>query len=483
MYLYNTASKRLEEFIPRVKNEVKMYVCGPTVYDETHIGHARTYIAFDIIRRYFEYLGYKVTFILNITDIDDKIIRRANEEGKSWKEISEYYTERFLEDIRALYIKEASHYPKVTEFINEIVNLTSLLIEKGYAYEVNGSVYFNVDKIPDYGSLSGQRIEDLIAGARVAVDPNKKNPLDFALWKAWKPREPWWSSPWGPGRPGWHIECVVMATKYLGEVFDIHGGGQDLVFPHHENELAIAKACFGKESFARYWLHTGLLTIKGEKMSKSLHNIIPVRDLLKKYRAEAIRLYIASSHYRSQLDFSIDALAQYEVTLDTLYAAHDYLVSVIGKNVSNAEELLEREEVGKVDKEVLENVNVLKNSFIDAMNNDFSTPKALSILLKFARYITSVLSEYEELSRTTILKLYIEYLKMAEVFGVLNERKPPVDVEKLFYELLSLVIELRNYFRKQKMWSIADNIRDKLGALGILINDTKYRTLWRWRRK
>ena len=459
-----------------------MYVCGPTVYDETHVGHARTYIAFDIVRRYLEYLGYNVIYVLNITDIDDKIINRANEEGVPWIDISSYYTKRFLEDMRALYIKEASIYPKVTEHVEDIVEFIRVLMERGYAYEVNGSVYFSVDKIPDYGSFSKQRIEDLIAGARVSIDPNKKNPLDFALWKAWKPKEPWWKSPWGPGRPGWHIECVVMATKYLGELFDIHGGGQDLIFPHHENEVAIARAYFGDDKFARYWLHTGLLTIKGEKMSKSLHNIIPVKDVLKKYSAEAFRLYIASAHYRKQLDFSLDEIAQYERVLDTLYTAHDYLVSLIKESISSLDELMEKESISAGDNDIVVKVNKLKDEFISYMNNDFSTPKALSTLLQFAKYIISLASEHEDISRDTLIILYTEYIKMARVFGVLNERKPPYDLEKLVNELLSLILEIRNYFRRQKAWDIADNIRERLNKLGILINDTKYRTLWRWSR-
>ncbi len=459
-----------------------MYVCGPTVYDLTHVGHARTYVAFDIIRRFFEYLGYEVKYVVNITDIDDKIINRALEEGRSWKEIAETYTEDFFRVLKILNIKPANHYPKVTEYVSEIVNIIQDLVRKEYAYVADdGSVYFSVSKIPDYGILSKQKLEKLIAGARVEPSPYKRNPLDFALWKAWKPKEPWWSSPWGPGRPGWHIECVAMATRCLGPLFDIHGGGQDLVFPHHENEIAIAKAHLGG-GFAKYWLHTGLVTIRGEKMSKSLGNIIPVYEVTKKYDPEALRLYLASVHYRKPLDFKYEGLEQCSRILETLYTAHDYLKGILGERELTSKDLTPPKDLTEKEGEVLEQLERLKESFERHMCEDFNTPRALSDLIKIAKLCINLVTIEEKLSNYVLTHAYKVLVSLSEVFGVLSRREPPVNLRELVYELVDLILEVRSKLREKREWELADSIRSKLNELGILLNDARTRTLWKWRR-
>jgi len=312
--IYNTISRKKEKFIPVQKGKVKMYVCGMTVYSDAHIGHARTYLAFDIIRRYLEYKGYKVTYVQNITDVDDKIIAAANEKGMNPLEYSKYFTERCLADLDALGIRRADLYPKASENIKDMIEIINKILENGYGYISNGDVYFSVEKFKDYGKLSKQRLEEMKAGARIEPTEKKRNPLDFALWKSAKPGEPSWDSPWGRGRPGWHIECSTMSSKYLGLPFDIHGGGMDLIFPHHENEIAQAEAATGKK-FVNYWIHVGLLTVNKEKMSKSLGNIINIRDAIKRWEPEVIRFFFASNHYRSPPDFNEKALQNAESAL------------------------------------------------------------------------------------------------------------------------------------------------------------------------
>ncbi len=316
--IYNTQTRQKEEFRPLREGEVRMYVCGPTVYDYTHIGHARTYIAFDVVRRYFEHKGYTVMMVMNFTDIDDKIIRRANETGENPRELAEKFLRYFLEDMGALKVKPADIYPRVTEHIGDIVNFIKKLEERGYAYEGGDGVYFEVKKFKDYGKLSGIKVEDLVKGARVEPGEGKRNPEDFALWKKAKPGEPKWESPWGEGRPGWHIECSTMSTKYLGESFDIHGGGNDLIFPHHENEIAQTEACTGHE-WVRYWMHTGFLMVNGEKMSKSLGNFTTIREALKRYDPEVIRLFVLQRHYRSPLDYTEEGMEHAKNNLERLY--------------------------------------------------------------------------------------------------------------------------------------------------------------------
>lgn len=481
--VYNTLSSRLEEFKPIKDNIVKMYVCGPTVYDSMHVGHARTYVAFDIIRRYLEHRGYKVFMVINITDIDDKIINRANELGKSWDEIVSYYTEDFFKCLETLNIRSVYAFPRVTEHISDIINLVQALMSKGYAYLADdGSIYFSIDKVKDYGILSGQRLESLIAGARVEVNPYKRNPLDFALWKAWKPKEPWWSSPWGPGRPGWHIECVAMSVKYLGVRFDIHGGGQDLVFPHHENELAIAKAYLGSNAFARYWLHTGLVTIKGEKMSKSLGNIIPLEELLKKYNEEVLRLYLASVHYRKPLDFKFEVLDQYREVLNTLYTAHDYLISILRDRTLELYELSTPTTTNNFESKIIDKINLAVSEFEESMSNDFNTPQALSALIKLAKICINISSSEEQLSDSLLLYAYGKLKSLSNVFGVLSHRMPPIDIEKLIYKAIGILIEVRSELRKRKLWELSDKMRSELNKMGIVVSDLKTKSLWRWQR-
>ncbi len=457
-----------------------MYVCGPTPYDHTHVGHARAYISYDIMRRFFEYLGYKVKLVINITDIDDKIINRAREEGVSWRDISERYTRDFFETLEKLHVKHADAYPKVTDHVKEIVEMVSKLIEKGHAYVTpDGSVYFSIESVPRYGEFSGQDIKSLIAGARVKPEPYKRNPLDFALWKAWKPGEPWWGSPWSPGRPGWHIECVVMSSKYLGEVFDIHGGGQDLVFPHHENEVAIARAYFGEGKFARYWLHVGLLTVRGEKMSKSLKNIVPVKDLLAKYDSEVYRLFVASTHYRKPLDFSFEKLDQYVEVLDTLYTAHDYLASELASREVTLEQALKApEELSEEEKRHIAEVEKLRREFEEAMANDFHFGEALAAYIKMARHIMVKVTR-EKIPTAALTHIYKVYVGIGEVFGVLNNRAPPKNLQDLATQLIKLVTSVRQELRKRKMWELADKIREEARKLGIEFHDTRDRTLWK----
>jgi len=460
-----------------------MYICGPTVYDYVHVGHARTYIAFDVIRRYFEHVGFDVILIINITDIDDKIINKARETKRPWEEIAEYYIKDFFEAMKLLNVKPAKVFPRVTNHIDDIIYMTRALLEKGHAYVADdGSVYFSVDKVEHYGALSKQRPEELIAGARVEVNPYKRNPLDFALWKAWKPNEPWWASPWGPGRPGWHIECVAMSTRYLGHRFDIHGGGQDLIFPHHENELAIARACLGPESFARYWLHTGLVMIGGKKMSKSLRNIVPIKELTSKYDVEVIRLYLASTHYRKPLDFNYEGLEQYREVLNTLYTAHDYLASLLKEKALDLKDVSLPQATNDAEQDFLKRISLSVEDFERGMSNDFNTSQAISALIRLARTCIAMTMTEEKLGNSILLYAYSTLRELSEVFGVLSRALPPLNLEALIYELVDLIVEVRSELRSRKLWSLSDRIRDRLLKVGILLNDTRFRTLWKWRR-
>ena len=453
-----------------------MYVCGPTVYDETHIGHARCYVAFDVIRRFFEYLGYNVKMVVNITDIDDKIIRRAWEEKVSWREISEKYTKDFFEAIKILNIKPATHYPKASEHIKDMINMIEKLISKGYAYVAeDNTVYLSIEKIPKYGELSGQKIEELIAGARVEPGPYKRNPLDFALWKPWKPREPWWDTPWCPGRPGWHTECVIMSVKYLGEVFDIHGGGQDLIFPHHENELAIAKAFLGMGKFARYWIHVGLLMIRGEKMSKSLHNIIPVREIVRKYDPELVRACLAVVHYRKPLNFSFELLEELKPNIKTMYRAYYYLAGIIRRRGLDVEGILEEKEA-----KIPQNFMQIVKEFEEAMCQDFNTSKAFSSIIAYAKQIIARLGELEKLGEQELVGILSKYLRMCDVLGLLYKRIRIANPYKVLEKLIDLILDLRCDLRAQRRWDIADRIRDILKVVGVEVEDRRDRSYWSW---
>lgn len=470
--IYNTMSKRIERFEPLSEREVRGYVCGPTPYDSMHVGHARTYSFFDTFVRFLRYVGYRVKLVINFTDIDDKIINRAREEFGNdaylrWREIPERYIREFFEICEKLNIGRADHYPKVTEHIDDMINAIRELVNKGYAYVApDGSVYFEISKVPDYGKLSGQDISKLVAGARVEPEPGKKNPLDFALWKSWKPGEPWWSTPWCPGRPGWHLECVVMASKYLGVPFDFHGGGLDLVFPHHENELAISYALYGKYELARYWIHVGLVTIRGEKMSKSLKNIIPVFEVLNKYEGESLRLYYSMTHYRKPLDFSYEGLSDAEQLLRTLYAACDFLKQLYKEA---------RDEEAQEDSKVIEDVKKVEEAFLTALADDMDTPRAVSELIGLARIVTSRLIYMpEKISKETVLYTLQVLKSLGNILGILFK----VDIDKILFDFIELLIDVRQRLRRQKMFELADYIRDELAKRGIIVTDTRVRTYW-----
>nr|WP_287068902.1 cysteine--tRNA ligase [Pyrobaculum sp.] len=472
MRIYNTATRQVEEFVTYVPKLARGYVCGITPYDHVHVGHGRVYVFFDMFRHYLEARGYEVRLVINFTDIDDKIINKAREEFghdayKRWKEVPERYIAEFFEMSNKLFIKPAHAYPRVTENVNEMVAWISTLVEKGYAYVApDGSVYFEVGKVPNYGVLSRQKIEELIAGARVEPEPGKKNPLDFALWKSWTPGEPWWNSPWCPGRPGWHLECVVMSTKYLGAPFDFHGGGADLIFPHHENEIAIAKAYYGLDNFAKYWIHVGYLTVRGEKMSKSLGNVITLREVLSKYSGEALRLAYAMSHYRKPMEFSFELLDQAEEMVKTLYTAYDELSQAVA-------------DASDEDKEKLEYGKYIE-SFYAALEDDFSTPQAAQQLYGLARYIIStVLHRIDKASRQTAIDVLTQYVKMADILGVLERREIPKEVE----EVIKAVVEARARLRREKMYQLADYLRERLAGIGVELHDFGQRTYYTYKRR
>ena len=463
MKIYNTISKTKEEFIPREPGKVSMYVCGPTTYNYIHLGNARPIVFFDTVRRYFEYKGFDVTYVQNFTDIDDKIIKRAREEGIAPLELGQKYIIEYFKDADALGVKRATVHPKVTEHITEIIEMVSGLIEKGYAYEVAGDVYFSVDSFPNYGKLSGRDLDELKAGARVEIDERKKNPLDFALWKKAKPGEPSWDSPWGPGRPGWHIECSAMSLKYLGENFDIHGGGADLVFPHHENEVAQSEAYTGKP-FARYWMHNGFITVNQEKMSKSLGNFFLVREILEKFPGRVVRFFLLSTHYRSPLDFDDKKLLEAKAALERV------------DNFALA--LKDYPPLGSLQKtEVKEAVERIMDEFNGAMDDDFNTAQALAALFELVRYGNTLMAK-GELAVNDKEKFQGALEVFSQVFGIKfgEEESTTNDDITPFVELL---IEVRAQLKKEKKYEFADFIRDRLKDLGIILEDTPTGVRWK----
>jgi len=462
MKLYNTKSRSKEEFVPLQEGKLKLYACGPTVYNYFHIGNARAFIFFDVVRRYFEYLGYEVTYVQNITDIDDKIIEQAIAEGKDFQEIAEKYSQAFLEDCAALGIKNPDVQPRATEVMQDIIGLIDRLVKSGNAYEAQGDVYFDTASLPAYGSLSGKQIEDQMAGARVAENFRKRHPADFTLWKKSKPGEPIWQSPWGDGRPGWHTECVVMSQKYLGQSFDIHGGGIDLVFPHHENENAQAMALSGKP-LARYWMHNGFLNIDGEKMSKSLRNFFTARDILKEYDAEDIRHFFLSKHYRSPIDF----------TRELIEESH--------KAMQNFHKALTAVEIPQSDKELISDPKVLEveQVFIQAMDDDFNTAKAIAQLFELVRLIKdSQLATAQRREATMMLR------KLGKVLGFFQNLDSPdrPTVPDISKNLIELILKYRSEARINKDWALSDRIRDDLAELGIEIKDTAQGSTWELRK-
>lgn len=469
--IYNTLKGTLEEFIPTINGEVSMYVCGPTVYNYIHIGNARPVIFFDTVRRYFEYKGYKVKYVSNFTDVDDKMINKANEEGITLKEVADKYISAFLEDTGKLNLKEEGMIrPKATEHIGEMIKIIKELEAKGFAYMSQGDVYFNVEKYENYAELSHQKIEDLISGSRIDVNEQKKNPLDFTLWKASKEGEPSWGSPWGQGRPGWHIECSAMSKKFLGDTFDIHGGGQDLIFPHHENEIAQSK-CAHEGEYARYWMHNGYINIKGEKMSKSLGNFTLLRDILKSYEGRIIRFFMLSSHYRKPIDFSDEELNMAKSAIERIENTLSRINDVI-KNIS------------PISIDSKHNINILlddtKNKIELAMNDDFNTAKAMGGIFELVKDLNKIMDS-QTFSQNDLdsLKFSYEFIEniITNVFGVLLNTEAKLD-GTLSEELLDLILNLRLEIKKEKNYTLADSIRDSLAKLGIEIKDGKDKTTW-----
>lgn len=460
--VYNTLTRCEEEFKTLNKNEVKMYVCGPTVYDNTHLGHGRTYVSFDIIRRYLEHIGYTVNLVINFTDIDDKIIKRAYEKGKDPKEISEQFIKVFLNDMATLKVKPADIYPKVTEHISEIIAFIERLIERGYAYKTEDGVYFEVKKFKNYGKLSNINLEDLVSGARVETSEKKKNQKDFALWKTAKPGEPKWESPFGDGRPGWHIECSAMSSKYLGEQFDIHGGGRDLSFPHHENEIAQSSAYSGKD-WVNYWIHTGFVMVNGEKMSKSLGNFVTIGDISKEYSPEILRFFFIQRHYRSPIDYTAESMNHVKNNIDKIYNV-----------IENIRISLEKSEKSRIwgENEFLL-YDILKNSknnFYNAMNSDFNTVEALKSVFEVSNGVNKYLSLTETPSEGLLLKALDFYKIIGEIFG-LFENYFKESSESNEEEFVKFLIELRSDLRLQKNYEMSDKIRDGLKNLGYQIED------------
>jgi len=462
MRIYNTITRRKEEFVPLVPGEVKMYSCGPTVYNYFHIGNARPFIMFDILRNYLEYRGYKVTFVQNFTDVDDKIIKRAKEEGITEKEVADKYIEEYFKDAEGLGIRRADYHPRVTELIPDIINIIKKIQDNGFAYEVDGDVYFDTAKYREYGKLSKQNLEELEAGARVDVGEQKRNPMDFALWKKQKPGEPAWESPWGMGRPGWHIECSAMSMKYLGETIDIHSGGQDLIFPHHENEIAQSEAATGKP-FARYWMHNGFINVNNEKMSKSLGNFFTVRDISKMYDLEVVRLFMISSHYRSPINFSKELLDSTKNSLERLYIAKNNLLHLM----ENANEKEETEE----EKALRDKFLTHKEKFIEAMDDDLNTADAVSAIFDLVRDINSNINENSP--RSLVQFAYDLYMELAGVLRIVYKKEESLDEE------IEKLIEERQKARKEKNWALADKIRDDLKSRGIILEDTPQGVKWR----
>ena len=463
MKVFNTLTREKQELIPIKEGEFKIYACGPTVYNFIHIGNARPLCVFDVLRRYLEYRGNKVNFVQNFTDIDDKIIRRANEEGVTFKDISEKYIEEFWVDAKGMNIREATTHPKATETMDEIISIVNGLVEKNFAYEVNGDVYFSTKKFDEYGKLSHQPLEDLEAGARINVGEVKKEPMDFALWKSAKPGEPYWESPWGQGRPGWHIECSAMVRKFLGETIDIHCGGQDLIFPHHENEIAQSECCNGAP-FANCWMHNGFITVDKVKMSKSLGNFFTVRDVAEQFGYEPIRYLMISCQYRSPINYSFDAIAQCKASLERLYTCRDNLDFAL-KNA--------KDEAGEKDAEIIALIDGKKDKFIEAMEDDLNTGEALGAVFELVKDINTNVNDGVQ-SKALVEYAIKVFDELMDVLGLLYNRKASSSLD----DEIEALIQQRNDARKNKNWAEADRIRDELKAQGIVLEDTPQGVKW-----
>jgi len=476
--LYNTASKNKETFIPLRENEVGIYVCGVTVYDLCHIGHARSAMVFDVLVRYLRARGYRVTYVRNFTDVDDKIIMRANELGKDPLALAGEYIEAFYKDMDGLGILRPDKEPRATEHINHMIEMITVLIDKGFAYEEGGDVYYSVEKLPDYGCLSGRRLEDMKAGARIDVDERKRHPMDFALWKGAKPGEPWWDSPWGPGRPGWHIECSVMSNFYLGPTFDIHGGGKDLLFPHHENERAQSVAANGVE-FSRYWVHNGFVTVESDKMSKSLGNFITIRDALKEYHPEVLRLFLLSKHYRSPLDFARKDVLNVQSGLIKIYRTLQRLGSMIGEEtpISSGNVHL-TDDYG----------NYFLKEFVALMDDDMNTAGVVGLMFEKVKEINRLMDSQadrpDETLTARLAKDRSNLMAAADILGILQSKPDEflgsvAGASEIDPEEVERLIKDRADARKNKDWARADMVRKTLQEMGVVIEDTPQGTKWR----
>jgi len=475
LLIYNTLTRKKEEFVPLKANQIGMYVCGVTVYDYCHVGHARAAIVFDTFYRYFQYLGYEVCFVRNFTDIDDKIINRANETGVDWQEVNRKYIAAFYEDMGKLNIAAPTEEPKATDHIPEMLEMIQSLVDQDKAYEAEGDVFYSIKSFKDYGCLSGKNIDDLQSGARVEVNETKRNPLDFALWKKSKPGEPFWESPWGPGRPGWHIECSAMSKKYLGDTFDIHGGGKDLVFPHHENEIAQSCGCTGKKP-VRYWVHNGFVNIDKEKMSKSLGNFFTIREVYKKYHPEVLRLFLISSHYRSPIDFSEKNLDDATKVLSRFY-----------EGLAGARKKIEGLTPGPDFQEKVKN-HALTKKFAAAMNDDLNTAVAMAHMNEELRNLNTAVLRNNDTSLEDLAVATAAWEAAGQILGLFA--RTPEEFEKELFEIKNLDLDLdvskieqliadRNSARQSKNWAEADRCRDELTQMGILIEDTPNGTEWK----
>lgn len=471
--IYNTLSNAKETFRPIVPGQVKIYVCGPTVYDSCHVGHARSVVVFDVVVRYLRAMDYQVLYVRNFTDVDDKIINRANDVGMDPIRLAEKFIDEFHSDMDALNVLRADQEPRVTDHIDDIIAIVQRLVDKQAAYQVDGDVYFAVETFAEYGKLSGRNLTDMVAGSRIEVNTSKRNPFDFALWKGAKAGEPSWPSPWGPGRPGWHIECSAMSSRFLGESFDIHGGGKDLIFPHHENEIAQSEAAHGKP-FARYWMHNGFVNINNEKMSKSLNNFLMIKDILKSYHAEAVRLFLLSNHYRSPIDFSDQNLKEAEKALDKLYAVCQRL----------------DQEAGIVDSVDSAVTGDYWQSFCDAMNDDFNTAKGIGLMFSLIKDVNRIMDEGAASTndRKTLETRYTDMRRMGTILGILQESWPAY-VEKrtasqlsdaaIATDAIEALVAERSAARSRKDWQRADEIRAQLEEQGILLEDKADGTHWK----
>jgi len=482
LVIYNTLTRKKEPFVPVEEGKVKMYVCGPTVYMESHIGHAVGPVIFDTVKRYLTYKGYSVTWVVNITDVDDKIIKRANELGVPTEKLAEETANEYIGHLKKLRVNSIDYMPRVTQHIGEIIRVVSGLVEKGFAYEVDGDVFFEIAKKSDYGKLSNRKVDQLVEGARVEVDERKRAPGDFALWKSAREGEPCWDSPWGKGRPGWHIECSVMSMHYLGETFDIHGGGVDLVFPHHENEIAQSESFTGKP-YAKYWMHNGLTHVGSEKMSKSLGNITGLAEAFEKWHPELLRFFLLSTHYRSPLEFNEQRLAEVRKGWEGFYRLFDRVERITGRSVFDRYEKTERAP-STIDEEIIRSVK----AFEEAMDDDFNTARAISVLHELARAVNHLANyadnepdRFSNDDKAAMIEATLSLKNLGSILGLFDEplRDVATATEGLEEPLIELVVELRNLAREKRQFEIADLARDKLAKMGIILEDGRNGTNWR----